>query len=96
MEIRRYRPSDREQVKTLHRIALQHAGVWEDSGEWDNDLDRIEEEYLKGGEFLVIEEQGRIMAMGALKKVSDTICEMKRVRVDPGFQRRGPWAEDAG
>jgi GNAT superfamily N-acetyltransferase len=63
-----------------------HAG----NGPWDNDLHHIGDVYLNSrGEFLVGIYEGRIVAMGALKRTSNNRAEIKRMRVHPDFQRRG-------
>ena len=59
-------------------------------GPWDADLDRIEKEYLEeGGEFLVGNLNGKIVAMGALKRTDSERVEIKRMRVHPDFHRLG-------
>lgn len=59
-------------------------------GPWDDDLHNIEETYLKGdGEFLVAELDGEIVAMGALRASGTGRAELKRMRVNPRYQRRG-------
>ena len=60
------------------------------NGPWDDDLHHIEAEYIDtGGEFSVGIIDGRIVAMGALKRLTDTRAEICRMRVHPDFQRRG-------
>lgn len=58
-------------------------------GPWEEDLKDIEENYLKNGEFLVGEVEEAIVAMGAFRKVTAEVAEIKRMRVHPDFQRRG-------
>lgn len=89
LSIRRYEPADHEAVKKLHIEALQAVGAYIGSGPWDDDLDHIQEVYLNGGEFLVGIVDGEIVTMGALKKVSDSVGEIKRMRTDPRFWRHG-------
>ena len=90
MEVRRYRPSDHDPVWELHNVALNEAGAHAGNGPWDDDLHRIEGEYIEaGGEFYVGSIDGRIVAMGALKCLSDDCAEICRMRVHPDFQRRG-------
>jgi ribosomal protein S18 acetylase RimI-like enzyme len=61
-----------------------------DGEELDADLDAIEEEYLEsGGEFLVGEVAGEVVAMGAFRPVDDETVEITRMRVAPDHQRRG-------
>ncbi len=46
--------------------------------------------YLKnGGEFLVGIRDNHLIAMGALRRISINSAEIKRMRVDPAFQRKG-------
>ena len=60
------------------------------NGPWDDDIRHIEEVYLQsGGEFLVGEYDGQVVAMGALKRSSAEHAEIKRMRVAPAFQGRG-------
>ncbi len=74
----------------MHVRALKPTGAYIGSGEWDEDFKDIESIYIKpGGEFLVGTIDGEIVAIGALKKISPDLAEVKRMRVDPVFQRRG-------
>lgn len=88
--LRRYRDEDREAVRHLHDLALEHAGAHGGSGPWDDDLDAIGETYLeRGGEFLVGVDGQQIVAMGALRRSDTDRAELKRMRVHPSVQRRG-------
>lgn len=89
--IRRYRWSDLEAVGTLHHICLAQVGLAPGDGVYyDDDFPRIHEIYLAaGGEFLVGEIGGRVVAMGGLRRVDATTAEVCRLRVHPEFQRRG-------
>lgn len=90
LSIRRYIPSDADAVWHLHNLALDAVGAHGGNGPWDDDMRRIGEEYLdSGGEFLVGELDGRIVAMGALRPTGDRRAEVKRMRVHPDHQRRG-------
>lgn len=90
LHIRGYRAADCEPVWRLHNVGLHAAGAHGGNGPWDDDLRRIEVVYLDdGGEFLVGVCHGRIVAMGALRKTSLERAEIKRMRVEPGLQRRG-------
>jgi GNAT superfamily N-acetyltransferase len=44
---------------------------------------------LDDGEFLVGLCDGRLVAMGGLRHITDKVAELKRMRVHPAFQRRG-------
>lgn len=88
--IRRYEPRDREDVWNLHNKALHDVGAHLGNGEWDDDLHDIEEAYIgDGGEFLVGERDGEIVATGALKKTAPNRAEIKRMRVESSFRGRG-------
>ena len=90
MKIRRYRKSDQEEVWALHNLALEEAGAHAGNGPWDDDLRHIREVYLNdGGEFIVGIHEGRLVALGALKRISGERAEIKRMRVHPQFQSRG-------
>jgi ribosomal protein S18 acetylase RimI-like enzyme len=88
--IRRYGPEDREIVLRLHEIGLRETGTFVEGWNLDEDLLDIEGTYLNdSGEFLVGVLGGRIVAIGALKRSAPGRAEIKRMRVDPAFQRRG-------
>ncbi len=53
-------------------------------------MHHIEAVYTQnGGAFFVGTSDGQLVAMGALKRISDTQAEIKRMRIDPNCQRRG-------
>ena len=88
--IRRYEPGDREAVWNLHNDALNDVGAHLGNGPWDDDLHAIESVYLSnGGEFLVGEQDDRVVAMGALRRTSGTRAGLTRMRVAPELQGRG-------
>lgn len=89
IHIRSYRPEDLKAVKNLHIIALKALNAYFPDTFDDNDLDHIDDVYLKRGCFLVGEVHGRLIAMGALKRISDIVGEVKRMRVHPDYQRKG-------
>ncbi len=90
LNIRRYQTSDSDIVWELHNIALAQTGAHAGNGPWDDDLRHIEQVYLQnGGEFLVGEYEGQVVAMGAVKKTSAERAEIKRMRVAPAFQGCG-------
>ena len=90
LEIRRYVSSDYEDVWNLHVLGLQKVGAYLGDGPWDNDLHNIEDVYLHNrGEFLIGVYEGRIVAMGAFRKTTTELAEIKRMRVHSDFQGRG-------
>jgi ribosomal protein S18 acetylase RimI-like enzyme len=59
-------------------------------GVWDEDLKNIPTVYDEaGGAFIIAETQGRIVGMGALRRVNGETAEIKRMRVQPEFQGQG-------
>ena len=89
LEIRRYQAADNTAVWELHRLALKDTGAYF-PGKWNDDLNDIQNHYLQnGGEFLVGTLDGKIVAMGAFRKKSATMAEIKRMRVLPEYQRTG-------
>ena len=89
-KIRRYKEIDKNKVFRLHTFALKKATAFCKHGHWDEDLKNIENVYLKNnGDFLVGILNNKLVAMGALKKISRNIAEIKQMRVHPKFQRRG-------
>jgi ribosomal protein S18 acetylase RimI-like enzyme len=90
LELRRYEDGDASSVWRLHDDGLRQMGVHAGDGPWDDDLRSVAATYLAdGGEFLVGVVAGEVVAMGALRRVSATVAEVKRMRVDARFQRRG-------
>lgn len=86
---RQYKDTDKEQVKHLHKIALEAVAAFHKGGTWDDDLEKIPEVYFQGGDFLVGLMGDKIIAMGAFKKIADKVAEIKRMRVAPGMQGQG-------
>lgn len=91
LQIRRYRWSDLDTILALHQICLAGVGLFPGDGVYyDDDFPRIQEIYLAcGGDFLVGELDGRVVAMGGLKPVDSDTVEVCRLRVHPDHQRRG-------
>lgn len=88
--IRRYVEADRARVLELHMLGLAQFDAVSPRGSWDADVDHIEGVYLNGkGEFLVGEVDGEVVAIGGFRWKTDKVAELKRMRVDPKFQRRG-------
>jgi GNAT superfamily N-acetyltransferase len=91
--IRRFRTADKAQVRALHELALRKVSALIDgpAGEaLDRDLDDVEATYIEpGGEFLVDDVDGRIIAMGGLRPEGTARAELKRMRVHPDLHRQG-------
>ncbi|MET9342036.1 GNAT family N-acetyltransferase [Nonomuraea sp. NPDC004354] len=89
--IRRYRWSDLDAIYSLHQVCLAQVGIVPGDGVYyDDDFPRIHQVYLGcGGEFLVGEVDGRVVAMGGLRPLGEDTVEVCRLRVHPDHQRRG-------
>lgn len=88
--IRDYMACDHEQVLQLHRIALEKVGAYQGENHLTQDLNQIENYYqLRDGAFLVAEFSGRIIAMGAFRKIDAHTAEIKRMRTLPELQGLG-------
>jgi ribosomal protein S18 acetylase RimI-like enzyme len=87
LDLRRFATGDARAVRALDDAAMSAAGA---RGRANEDVDSIAAAYLEdGGEFLVGICDGRLIAMGALRHVTDAVAELNRMRVHPGFQGRG-------
>ena len=85
--IRKYVDTDKDSVAEFHKRILGETGAYI-PGPWDDDLQNIEDVYVRpGGCFVLIEESGAIQAMGTLKIVSNKVAEIKRMRVETSLQR---------
>jgi GNAT superfamily N-acetyltransferase len=98
LSIRRYQSEDIEVVKALHYAGVRQIIAYTDTDfdlsgvepGIDSDIDDIENIYLNNnGEFLIGIYEMNIVAIGALKKVSEKRCEIARMRVHLDYQRRG-------
>ncbi|MFC7140259.1 GNAT family N-acetyltransferase [Halosimplex aquaticum] len=92
--LRRYEPRDRDAVWHLHRTALREAGSNPEDVPNSDDIRDVEGNYLDaGGEFLVVERDGEIVAMGGLTAADAEIPpgagELLRIAVHPDHQRAG-------
>ena len=89
-KVRSYKDIDKNKVFRLHSFALKKANAFFKHGHWDEDFKNIEKIYVKNnGEFLVGFLNNKLIAMGALKRISKNVAEIKRMRTHPKFQRKG-------
>ena len=90
LEIRRYQISDQYAVWELHNLGLNQFGAHLGNGPWDDDVHDVLNQYVtSGGEFLVGVWDDKIVCMGGLKRRSDKLAEIKRMRTHPDYQKRG-------
>jgi ribosomal protein S18 acetylase RimI-like enzyme len=87
--VRRYEPGDEAAIRRVFRRAMCDAGTDPADVPGTLDLGWIEAAYLDtGGEFLVVEVGGEVVATGGLA-VDGDVAELFRVAVDPDHQRAG-------
>jgi ribosomal protein S18 acetylase RimI-like enzyme len=87
--IRQYQPSDKKAIRDLNQESVEEFANSFIRPDFP-DLDEVEKIYLvNNGEFLVATKDSRVIGMGALKKISNEMAEVKRMRVFPEFQRQG-------
>ncbi len=85
---RRYQDTDHDAAWSVFAAWTAQLGF--EVGPWDDDMHNIPEAYLTpGGEFIVGEVNGRIVALGAFHRESDGRASVQRVGVQPDLQRRG-------
>lgn len=90
MKIRRYENSDFEQMMNLHREVLLRENVYRGAGVWEDDLLNIPENYfMSKGDFIVGIENSELIAMGAIRKITENTAEIVRMRVRPDYQKIG-------
>mgnify|MGYP000510097723 CR=1 FL=1 len=87
--VRRYGTGDETAIRRVFERAMRAAGTDPTDVPGTQDLDWIEAAYLDtGGEFLVVETDGEVVATGGLA-VDGDVGELFRVAVDPDHQRAG-------
>jgi len=77
-------------MMNLHREVLIKENVYRGTGIWEDDLLNITDHYFdRNGEFIVGLENGELIAMGAIRRISSDIAEIVRMRVHPDHQGKG-------
>jgi GNAT superfamily N-acetyltransferase len=92
LTIRPFRPDDREELLALNAYGLNAAGIAVDQDHYGGqDTDDLGATYSEaaGGAMLVGEVDGRIVAMGGIRRIDAMTCELLRMRVYPDHQGRG-------
>ena len=100
LTIRRYQPADSGRVRELHELVLRDAGGYVEGVPDEDVRDPLGSYVESGGEFLVGERTGTVVAMGgyrpasdwaieAFEAVAEPAAELKRMRTDPTCQGKG-------
>jgi N-acetylglutamate synthase-like GNAT family acetyltransferase len=90
MVIRQFKSEDRDEVFNLHVRALKKENGYLYRGVWEKDFDNILDGYINNkGDFIVGIIENKIVAMGGLREMTQEIGEIRRMRVDPSFHRKG-------
>jgi ribosomal protein S18 acetylase RimI-like enzyme len=92
LTIRPFRPDDRAALLALNAYGLEAAGIAAaDDYYRGEDFDNLENTYTAaaGGCMLVGEQDEKIVAMGGIRRVDESTCELLRMRVYPDYQGRG-------
>jgi hypothetical protein len=72
VEMRGYVTSDGPAVWELHKAALASTGADRGDGPWDDDLRDITRSYVRAeGAFLVVTDEGTLVAMGGMRQADD-------------------------
>ncbi|MBW4618917.1 MAG: GNAT family N-acetyltransferase [Cyanosarcina radialis HA8281-LM2] len=88
--LRNYQKEDDRSIWHLYNLGLERVGVRRGEGKWDDDLRNIPSFYQESkGAFIVGCLGKQAIAMGAFKYVSEQEAEIRRIYVDPDFQRLG-------
>jgi ribosomal protein S18 acetylase RimI-like enzyme len=90
MLIRQYLPRDEERMWQLHLEGLASVDADPGRGSWEDDLRDIPGHYFEaGGDFLVGEVDGLVVATGSVERLEPGRGEIRRMRVDLPYHRRG-------
>jgi ribosomal protein S18 acetylase RimI-like enzyme len=88
LTFRRYRDDDHAAVWSVFAATTAQLGF--SNGPWDEDMLSIKHAYLEaGGDFIVGELDGEIVAHAALLREVEGRAKVRRVAVHPDVQRRG-------
>lgn len=87
--IRRYRPSDQDVIRELHRTGLQQQGVYA-GDDYYAELDQIEQHYIQqGGDFLLMFHHDQLVGMGAWKPIKSETVQLTSFSVRKDQQGKG-------
>lgn len=90
MRLIRYQPEYQESMLALHRSAIEGFTLGMSQQQDEADLVAVEEVYLRShGEFLLGFIGERLVAMGGFKRLSESMAELRRMRIARDLQGQG-------
>ncbi|MEO8357463.1 MAG: GNAT family N-acetyltransferase [Chloroflexota bacterium] len=100
IEIRLIQPDEWEDAKrVVYRVAheifndqrvLEYSIAYYESRHELADMDNIQRNYFEnGGTFLVMFQDGEMICTGAIRRLEDDTCELKRLWLLPGYHGQG-------
>ena len=90
ISIRGWKDSDLGASVVLNREAEEHINMTSETGDWAGDMMGITETFIgSGGQFVLGHIEEQLVVMGGFKVVSESLAEIKRMRVTPLLQGKG-------
>ncbi|MBI5034490.1 MAG: GNAT family N-acetyltransferase [Chloroflexi bacterium] len=100
IEIKRIEPHQTEQAKRIIITVADSIYHWDrtidesirhfEQRDFFKDIEDFQARYFdNGGLFLVVEDDGRMIGMGAVRKIDDDACELRRIWLLPEYHGRG-------
>ena len=89
LSIRNYQNSDLSAIENLHRLALENDSVYGYKNKFSQDLDDVCKLYFASKIFIVGAIEDRIIATGAIRKLSSDKIEINQMLVHPDSRRLG-------
>jgi ribosomal protein S18 acetylase RimI-like enzyme len=90
IKLRQYQTPDQDAVWQLHVDGLKQTDSYIDNRKYDEDMLDIKGTYLdNAGEFFVVSLDNKVVGMGGLLKMNNEIAEVKRMRVNSAYQKKG-------
>ena len=88
--IRDFKPGEEKIAQDLLSLGLQAYGLQTDYDRTDADILDIQEQYINhGGLFRFMESDEQIIGMYGLFRVSQTVCELRKMYLHPAYKGRG-------
>lgn len=88
--IRQWQDTNFDAAVTLNREAEEHIDMASETGDWAQDMEGVTGTFMgSGGDFLLGFQGEQLVVMGGYKRLSETVAEVKRMRVTPELQGKG-------